>query len=118
MPDNVTPPSEITFRYIVPDHVQDNIITGVYGGVTPRGMLSAIFFHESFPIPEQETCKIVNGIPLPPEIDKRVISGDLTRKVQASIVMDVSTAVMLKTWLEQRIGELENMADRMKTDHK
>ena len=99
---------EFKVKYVIPEHVRDVYINGAYGGVTPRSEISLHMYCERGPIPTSITHPIDNKgqILLGKEISREV-GGDAVRLVQASVIMDVTTAVALRDWLDGRIKIIE-----------
>ena len=104
---------KITFRYIVPEHIQDSFISGVYGGINPKNMIWANLFTEAQPMPDEETYKIKDGIFVDQLNPDRVVRGDIVRKVQSSLVMDIETAITFRDWLTLRIAEAQNNIEKI-----
>lgn len=101
--------TQITFRYIAPSEMQDCIISGVVGGVTPKGLISAKVFHETHALPDEETYNIKDGTLQ--EKTSLTTRPHMVRKIQSSMVMDLQTAISLRDWLSQRINELDSLVN-------
>lgn len=101
-------PTRLTFKYVYPQDLRDLYINGIYGGATPRAEIYAHMYSERHPIPK----KVVHGVTdtggLGPEeeIEK---GGDIVRFIQASIVMDLKTAIAFRDWLDERIKFIETV---------
>lgn len=96
-------PNKITFKYVYPEDLRDLYINGLYGGVTPRGEIYIHFYSERHPIPKKATHNLdEQGVPSK-EADME-IGGDVVRLVQASIALDISTAIAMRDWLNERIN--------------
>lgn len=101
------PKSEkIKFKYVIPDHITDNYVNGVFGGTTPRQEIHMHFFSERNPIPKAFTLELAEKDKLPKEIEL-IKGGDVVRLIQASIIMNLNTAVSIRDWLNDRIKHLE-----------
>lgn len=97
--------SKLKFKYVVPDNLRDLYVNGLWGGVTPRAEIHMQFYNERIPIPNLVTCEVGEKGKLS-EVD-RDIGGDVVRVVQSSLVMDYSTAVAVRDWLNDRIKLVE-----------
>lgn len=104
---------KITFKYVIPENLRDCWSNGVWGGVTPRGEINMHFFNERAALPNSEAYEIDEDgkLKTPPEIDK---GGDIVRMIQASITIDVTTAIKIKNWLDDRIKYIESHDDKEK----
>lgn len=95
-------PTKITFKYVYPDDLRDLYVNGLYGGVTPRKEIYAHFYSERHPIPKTITHDVKEDGTLGPEVNQEK-GGDVVRFIQASVVMDLDTAISFQKWLSERI---------------
>lgn len=104
---------EFTFKYVIPENLRDFWSNGIWGGVTPRGEINMHFFNERAAIPNSEVYEIGEDgkLKTPPKIDK---GGDIVRMIQASITIDVKTAIKIKNWLDDKIKFIESQDDKEK----
>ena len=102
---------KIKFKYVIPDHITDNYVNGVFGGTTPREEIHMHFFSERNPIPKAFTIERTEKDNLPKEIEV-IKGGDVVRLIQASIIMDKTTAVSIRNWLNDRINFLESAEEK------
>jgi len=101
--------NKITFKYVIPEHIQDLYINGAYGGVGHAGSL--IYMHvysERRPIPKALTHALTDERRLGEELERK-IGGDMIRLVQASLVMNIETARAIRDWLDEKIIYLEGL---------
>jgi hypothetical protein len=96
-------PSKITFKYVCPENLRDLHINGLFGGVTPRDEIYIHFYSERHPIPKKSTHEIDEHGVLSKEAEME-IGGDVVRLVQASIALDINTAVAMRDWLNEKIN--------------
>lgn len=96
----------IKFKYVIPDHITDNYVNGVFGGTTPRQEIHMHFFSERNPIPKAFTLEVTEKDKSLKEVEV-IKGGDVVRLIQASIIMDITTAVSIRDWLNDRIKHLE-----------
>lgn len=98
--------NKITFKYVYPEDLRDLYVNGLFGGVTPRNEIYTHFYSERHPIPQKVVHSIEKNGTLGPEeeIEK---GGDVVRFVQASIIMDLQTAISFRDWLDGRIKHLK-----------
>ena len=101
------------FKYVIPDHITDNYVNGVFGGTTPREEIHMHFFSERNPIPKAFTLESTQKDNIPKEIEV-IKGGDVVRLIQASIIMDINTAVSIRSWLDDRINFLETIEKKEK----
>lgn len=104
-----------TFKYIIPDDLRDYYINGAYGGVTPRNEISMHLFSERTPIPLSLTHTINKNDTLSKE-SKPEYGADVIRLVQSSVVMDVSTAIAIREWLDKKIKFIEGKKETEKKE--
>jgi len=99
-------PGELTFKYVCPEDLRDLYVNGLYGGVTPRNELYIHFYSERHPIPKKATNKISEDGKVSDQADLE-LGGDVVRMVQASISMNVDTAINFRNWLNDQINYID-----------
>jgi hypothetical protein len=101
MSDNA--PDEVTFVYEDTDEVRTLAATGAHGGPTPDGAsVVANLYVERASIPHHVSHQIdENGQVNLQEQSGQVTRGELTREVQASLVMTPEHAMQLGQWLQR-----------------
>ncbi len=104
-----TKQDRIKFKYVIPEDLRDYYVNGMWGGVTPRGEIHMQFYNERHPIPKSITHKINNDTILG-EVLEHDKGGDVVRAVQTSVVMDLSTAIAIRDWLNEKIDILQKQS--------
>jgi len=101
MPDDA--PDEITFVYEDADEVRTIAATGAHGGPTPDGAsVVANLYVERASIPHHVSHQIdERGEVDLSETSSQVSRGEVTREVQASLVMTPEHALQLAQWLQE-----------------
>ena len=96
-------PNKITFKYVCPEDLRDLHVNGLFGGVTPRDEIYIHFYSERHPIPKKATHTLdEEGVPS--KEAEMEVGGDVVRLVQASITLDISTAIAMRDWLNEKIN--------------
>lgn len=114
-----TSKKKVKFKYVIPDHIKDCHVSGAWGGLLNNGMLHLHLFNERPPIPNHITVE-VNEDGSTSEIDKDT-GGDVVRLIQASVIMDMTTANALRDWIDRMINNFEEqlpkeIKDQIKAD--
>ncbi|PQJ33718.1 hypothetical protein BSZ35_03075 [Salinibacter sp. 10B] len=101
MPDEQ--PNEITFVYEETDEVRTIAATGAHGGPTPDGAsVVANLYVERASIPHHVSHQIdERGEVDLSETSQEVARGEVTREVQASLVLTPEHAMQLGQWLQE-----------------
>jgi hypothetical protein len=101
MPDDA--PEEITFVYENADEAPTYAATGAHGGPSPDGAsVVANLYVERGSIPHHISHQIdERGEVNLSEVSGQVTRGEVTRDVQASLVMTPEHAMQLGQWLQQ-----------------
>jgi len=106
---------KLKFKYVIPDKLPDYYVNGAFGGITPREEIHMHFFSERNPIPKELTLSLGENGDVTPEETEKIVGGDVVRLVQASIIMDVGTAIAIRDWMNERINFiLEAKEDKKK----
>lgn len=101
----------LQFHYIKSNSFRVVHCDGVWGGGTPRGLISMSFYSERSPIPVMLTHEVLsdetaNKKTLGEETNKEIKEG-IIREVDVAVLMDLPMAKSLQEWLERHIAILE-----------
>ena len=102
-------PSEVTFHYVKSNYFRVIHASGALGGFTPRGELFFSIFNERAPLPDVTVQAIENGQLGKEIIEQRKVSEGIVRELEIGVVMDLTVAQSLVTWLNERIKVAEQM---------
>lgn len=100
---------KIKVKFHIPDNHKLHFTTSVWGGINAKGMVEIHFLHDRPPLPKSSTDTIDdNGTLLQSDIDTSGYS--IVRTVQTGVVMDITSAKNLLSWLQEKIEtwELKN----------
>ncbi|MBN1276886.1 MAG: hypothetical protein JXA35_05285 [Deltaproteobacteria bacterium] len=93
------------FKYVYSDGLKDCYVNGAWGGVTPRKEIHMHLYSERHPIPKSVTHRIDKD-GSPENTGEIFVGGDVVRLIQASVVMNVDTAVALRDFLTKMIDTI------------
>lgn len=113
-PDEVAParPSEIKFHYIKSPIYRTVHADGVFGGITPSGLIEMTLFSERFPIPTSARHPISADGAVQPEIERTSRDG-IVRELEAGAVMTLETAKLIRDWFVEQVAQLEKARSRV-----
>lgn len=107
-------PDRVRFHYIKGNQFRTIYIDGVYGGLTPSGLIQAAVYSERSPIPEQ-TVHMIEGGRLGREIREERTSRDgPVRELEVSLVMNREQAQNLVDWLTDKINVIDTLKAKKK----
>ncbi len=95
---------EVHFEYGRTPGYRNFHVDGIYGGLTPKGVLHMDFFVEKNPIPEKESY-LIEGSKLNPSA--RDCSKAVLREVEGGLIMDYNMMKSMRAWLDTKIEEFE-----------
>ena len=95
----------IKFDFIKSNFFRVIHVDGVFGGNSPRGLISMAVYNERWPIPKQIIKEFKHG-KSGKEIE-RASRDAIVREVEAQLVMDVPTAKIICKWLQDKISNIE-----------
>ena len=86
---------------------------GVFGGVNPMGEIELNFFAESEDLPDRVERLVSNADGA--VLNEEIIPGDpearhVTRTIVSRIVVTYATAQAIRTWLDEQIKVMEDIA--------
>ena len=91
-------------------------VDGAFGGPTPPfGLIHMSIYSEHLPLPSSITHQVTGGM-MGEEISRSppassVEGARVVREVEANLVMSVDTARALRTWLDAKIQEVQEIRD-------
>lgn len=106
---------KFTFKYVIPDHLQDCYVNGAWGGVTPRKEIHMHLYSERLPIPKLSIHDINKDGTLSKK-EVQIKGGNVVRLIQSSVIMDVGAAVAIRTWLDKMIKVAEGAKKHKKEE--
>lgn len=115
---NPAPPEEATddpqavrqihVHYIKSTQFRTVHVDGIFGGITPRGLLHLTTYSERPAIP-QETDYVVNGQRLAEVTSARQGKKGFVRELDINLIMDLDAARSLQEWLRRHVETLEKI---------
>ena len=83
---------------------------GVWGGITPQGLIMAAFFTEYRTYPSRVNYEITPEGGLAEQ--SRDDPGSITRQIEAEVFMSLESARSFRNWLSEKITQLEDQSSR------
>jgi len=105
--------SEIEFHFEKGALFRVISVDGTFGGVSPAsGKIHMSVYNERQPLPKKVTHSLGSSGDLGPElVEKRVVRSGLFREVEADLVMDLDVALAVRSWLDTKIKEAQDLAE-------
>ena len=107
-------PEKLRIEYVKSNHFRVVRVDGAIGGTSPRLELFITFYNERFPIPKvlvyRQTPEGAPGEELSAE---RETKAGIIREAEVGVTMDLPTAKVFATWLNEKIAELEKTRGRI-----
>jgi hypothetical protein len=102
-------PKEVRFYYEWSPLMRTIHVDGVFGGVTPHGLIQMIPFFETWRLPTSMVQRLSPDGTVGPElVDKREVDRPgMVRELEVRLVFDLDKAKKFKGWLEEKIALLE-----------
>lgn len=96
---------EIIFSYFKSRFFRVIHADGAWGGVSPRGDIHISFYNERMAIPDKS--KLVVSETGQVQIEEVEHTSEIVREVEADIIVDLTTAIQLRKWLDDKIKALQ-----------
>jgi hypothetical protein len=96
---------EIEFDFIKSNYFRVVRADGVFGGLAPNGAVHMAVYSERQPIPQKIVHPIHGGLLGPELLEKREGRKSIVREVEVDVVLDIAQAVVLRTWLDEKINQ-------------
>lgn len=102
-------PTEIEFDFIKSNYFRVVRADGVFGGLAPNSSIHMGVYSERQPIPQKMIHSLENG-QLGPELrNRRVGRKAIVREVEVDVVLDIAQAMVLRTWLDDKIDQYKKL---------
>jgi len=89
-------------------------VDGFFGGVAPASqLLHVAVYNERQPIPKKVFHPVKDGALQPEIMEKREVRSGMFQELETDLVMSLEVAMELRTWLDQRITEMQNIRSLM-----
>lgn len=104
--------AEVVISYFKSNFFRVVHADGAWGGLSPQGDIHVSFYNERAAIPD--TSKLVfsqkTGQLVKPE--EFEASSKFVREIEVDVVVDLGTAVKLRTWLDEKITALQLLIEQ------
>jgi hypothetical protein len=77
---------------------------GVFGGPSPRGLITMSFNNERVALPRRSRIPIKDGVAGPEEILET--KGGIFREIETTVMMDIASALSFHEWLGVQVNEV------------
>lgn len=107
-------PNTVRTQYRRPDGLRSAFASGVYGSLTPSGHFNLIFYYETVALPEPSLARLEDGylVSETEETENNQIA-DVTREVNASVVLDLESVMNLHETLTGFMDEYSDLFSRI-----
>jgi hypothetical protein len=100
---------EVVFRYFKSRFFRVVHADGAWGGLSPRGDIHISFYNERAAIPDTSKIalsKTTGQLVKPEEFEA---SSEFVREIEVDVIVDLLTAMQLRTWLDDKIKGLQSL---------
>lgn len=104
----------LRFHYIKSNYFRVIHADGVYGGVSPQGLIQLAFFSERQPIPQQTVQKFDDKRLGEEVVELRVSRDGVVREIETNVLMSAKEAKKLRDFLSQWLEVHSQITDVMK----
>lgn len=102
------PPESITFHYLKAPNFRTIHADGVIGNITPAGYIHMAVYTERPAIPQEMIQKVNPDGTLGEVIpEKTIVRDGIVREMDVDVLMSVAAAKSIKSWLEDKIKDIE-----------
>ena len=96
--------------YVKSPHLRVIEVDGVYGGITPQGLIEMSLFSERFPTPTEVEYEISAEGKMGAEVKgSRMAPKGFERELEVRAMIRPATAKAIVTWLQNGIEKLEQV---------
>src|SRR5437868_5175876 len=103
-------PTQVEVDFIKSNYYRVVRADGVFGGLSPNGSIHLGVYSERVPYPQKIFHKVEGGALQPEDTQRRVgRSANILRELEVGISMDIAQAIVLRTWLDDKISQYEKL---------
>jgi hypothetical protein len=108
---------ELAVKYVKSNFFRVIHADGVFGGVSPFGDIHLGFYSERQALPDTSIVTIVKKTGQVLEA-KDEGESELARELEADVVIDLSAAIRIRTWLDAQIKNLQLLVEQSQQTEK
>ena len=103
-------PDKVRIKYLRPDGLRAAFASGVDVRLTPYGHINLMFYYDTISFPATSIAKVVDGyLESENEATEDDQIADVTREVNASVVLDPDSIMHLHEALKEIIGDYSDL---------
>lgn len=110
--DDLSGGRTVDIHYIKTEGYRSYHVDGLFGGLTPNGLLYMELFLERAATPQIVKHKVAPDGTLGDELE-RIGKKGVIREIEAGLIMHIGAAKIIRDWLDVRIKELEGINKTM-----
>ncbi|HVQ36124.1 MAG TPA: hypothetical protein VMS31_01235 [Pyrinomonadaceae bacterium] len=103
------PSDELAIDFVKSSLYRNVSIDGIFGGLTPKLQIHMAVFSEHQPLPTRIVHELKDGRLGQEKVEKRIVSGEMERELEASITMSPEVAQLVVRWLQGQIEQVNAM---------
>ena len=88
-------------------------VDGAFGGPSPTGLIHMAVYSERPHIPKKVVHRIEGGALGGEVMEKRETRQGIFRELEADLVLSLETAISIRTWLDERIDQIQKARNIM-----
>lgn len=98
---------ELRIKYQKAYDFKTSFVSGVHGGLSSNGLITANFFTDRAALPEMNLITVNEKNQLVKVED--IKDSDGIREAQFAVLMDVTTTKLIINWLQSKVNEFEQL---------
>lgn len=99
----------IKFHYIRTPGYRNYHVDGIFGGITPKGLLHMDLFVERNPISSMVEQEITESGTPGKVIEKKIETDGIIRQIECGLIIDLNTAGSIRDWIDAKIKEFQKI---------
>lgn len=108
---------EVRFKYVKSNFFRVIHADGAWGGLSPRGDIHMSFYNERGALPDSSILTIgSDGQRTKPDVAPS--SNAIIREIECDIVLDLTTAMGLRKWLDDKINDLQMLVKEAREEER
>ena len=110
-------PDTLVIKFEKSKHYRVVHVDGCFGGPSPNGLLVFCPYSERNEYPTETEYKLSQDGKLGEEIRREGLANGIRREMEVELVMNLTTAKSLQTWLNSKIEILEGILTKEKANN-
>lgn len=107
---------ELIINYVKSNYFRVIHADGAWGGLSPSGDIHIAFYNERAAIPDRSKITVSEQASRTVKPEEFEATSQHVREVEVDVIVDLNTAISLRSWLDGKIKSLQKLVTQAKQE--